>query len=407
MSKIRTALWLTPILVIGGILFILIPGMWMYMGVTAKTLHPNPQTAPAVTLAPPPPNWTGSVEQGRQIVRAALAERNLPGLSVAVGMGSDIVWAEGFGFADLDKRSLVTPNHVFRIGTASMVLTSAAIGRMLEKGWLNLDDPIQKYVPAFPEKQRPVTVRQLMAHVSGIRNDGGDESPLYAQHCEQPVEALKHFADRELLFDPGTQYSFSNYGWILLSSAVEAAAGEPFLSFMKGQVFEPLGMRHTMADSTATPVPDRATSYFPRFMARPTYGLHLTRDVDYSCYAGAGAFLSTPSDLARFGLAINSGKLLKRSTVQLLQMPHRLPSGDETGYALGWDLETVTLRGGPVTSYGHDGDVLGGMAASLATFPEQAMAVAVTSNISYADTYSIAVKIAQAFAAEGGGPARK
>ena len=192
----------------------------------------------------------------------------------------------------------------------------------------------------------------------------------------------------------------------MVSAAIEAAAGKPFLTFMQEQVFEPLKMDDTMADS-AEPLPDRATPYFPRFGADPRYGLHLMRPIDYSCYAGASVFLSTPSDLVRFGLAINGGKLLQPATVQLLQSSLRLPSGEETGYGLGWDLETVTLAGEQTRAVGHDGDSLGGMVASLMTFREPALVVAVTSNISYADTASLALSIAQAFAEHGRSPALK
>jgi CubicO group peptidase (beta-lactamase class C family) len=292
----------------------------------------------------------------------------------------------------------VTPHTRFRIGNASTVLTSAAAGLLLEKGRLKLDDEIQKYVPEFTEKQWPVTLRQLMAHTAGVRNDGGDEGPLFSQHCERPVEALQHFADRSLRFEPGTQYRFSNYNWIVVSAAIEAAADEPFLTFMQKQIFAPLGMNDTLADSATEPIPDRATFYFPRFAADPHYGLHLMRPVDYSCYAGSSAFLSTPSDLVRFGMAINSGKLLQPATVQLLQTSQRLPSGQETGYGLGWDLETVPLLEKQTRVIGHDGETLGGMVASLMTFPERGLVVAVISNISYADTPGVALKIAQAFA---------
>ena len=106
-------------------------------------------------------------------------------------------------------------------------------------------------------------------------------------------------------------------------------------------------------------------------------------------------------------MAINSGKLLQPATVQLLQTSQRLASGQETGYGLGWDLETVALAGVQTTVVGHDGDSLGGMVASLMTFRDQGIVVAVTSNISYADTSGVALKIAQAFAEQGTRPARK
>jgi CubicO group peptidase (beta-lactamase class C family) len=288
----------------------------------------------------------------------------------------------------------------FRIGTASATLTSAAVGLLLERGRLQLDEEIQTYVPEFPKKQWPVTLRQLMGHLAGVRNDGGDEGPLLSRRCERIVDALPSFAERPLLFEPGTQYRSSSYGWILVSAAVEAAADEPFLTFMRKQIFEPLGMGDTMPDSAAEQVPDRVTFYFPRYAANPRHGLHLMRPIDYSCYAGASAFLSTPSDLVRFGLAIASGKLLHPGTVRLLQTSQRLASGEETGYGLGWDLEAVTLAGEQAHVVGHDGESLGGMLTSFITFRERGMVVAVTSNISYADTFTLALNVAQAFGAQ-------
>ena len=406
MARKRYETWLALIVVAVVLIPAAILGMFVFMFVTATRLHPDSQGIRSVTNSDPSSKWSDAVERSRQVMRTALAEQNLPGLSVAVGVGGEIVWAEGFGFADLENQVPVRPDTRFRIGTASKVLTSAAVGLLMERDRLKLDAEIQTYVPEFPKKQWPVTLHQLMAHRGGVRNDGGDESPVYAQHCERPVEGIRSFADGSLLFEPGTQYRYSNFGWILVSAAVESAAAEPFLTFMQNQVFRPLGMDDTEADAATEPIPDRATPYFPRFAADPRYGLHLMRDIDLSCYAGAGVFLSTPSDLVRFGMAIQGGKLLKPATVQLLQTSQRLPSGEETGYGLGWDLETVTLAGEQTQVAGHDGEVLGGPVASLITSRERGLVVAVTSNISYADTYALALSIAGAFAEQGNSPAR-
>ena len=403
----RTETWVALLALGVGLLPVALLGLWGFMKATATPLHPDPQAVSAVTDSTPLPQWAGAVEQGQRLVRAALNEQNLPGLSVAVGAGGDIVWAEGFGWADLEKRVPVAPDTKFRIGTASNVLTSAAVGLLMEDGRLNVENPIQTYVPAFPEKQWPVTLRQLMGHLAGIGTDSGDEGPLLSVRCERPVEALQHFAERPLLIEPGTEYRYSSYGWILVSAAVEAAADEPFLTFVQNRIFGPLEMDDTMADSATEPIPGRATFYFPRFAADPRYGLHPMRPLDYSCYAGASAFLSTPSDLVRFGLAIHGGKLLQPATVQLLQTSQRLTSGEETGYGLGWDLETVTLEGGEALVVGHDGDALGGMVASFMMLPERGIIVAVTSNISYADTFALGVSIAQVFAEPGRTPAGK
>lgn len=400
MSGNRIPTWLTLLLAAAGLLAAAIGGLWTYMIATATPLHPDARAVPSTAGTAAPGKWAGAAEEARRIVRASLAEKNLPGLSVAAGAGGEILWAEGFGFADLETRAPVTPQHRFRIGTASTVLTAAAAGLLVEDGRLQLDEPIQTYVPEFPRKQWPVTLRHLMGHVSGLPDDGGDEAPLLSRHCTHSAEAVQFFAEGALRFEPGTRFRTSSYGWILVSAAVEEAAEEPFLAFAEKRVFAPLAMRDTVPDSA----PGRAVSYFPRFAADPKYGPDPMSGVDYSCYSGASVFLSTPSDLVRFGLAVNRGKLLRPDTVRLLQTSQRLASGEETGYGLGWDLETVTLAGKPARVVGHNGTLLGGIAASLVTFPEHGLAVAVLANIAYADTFALAVKIAQVFAARG--PAR-
>jgi CubicO group peptidase (beta-lactamase class C family) len=340
------------------------------------------------------------VDRARNVLRTALAEQNLPGLSVAVGAGGDIVWAEGFGWADVKAGRRVTPDTRFRIGTASTALTAAAVGVLLDQGELKLDDEIQTYVPQFPKKQWPVTLRQLMGHVAGVRTDSDDDRPLSHHRCERPVEAVSHFADAALLFEPGTQYRYSKYGWVLVSAAVEAAAGQPFLTFMREQVFRPLGMNDTGAESAKEENPEDvggpgedappltlirelileplgvvsaraqaptepATFYVPGWGPHPVarHGLHVRHPRNLSCYAGAMAFFSTPSDLVRFGLAMNSGTLLQPATVPAL------PTGESS------DEEVV----------------------SLMTFREGGIVVAVMSNISHADTPALARKVAEAF----------
>ncbi len=389
--------WLALLVVAVGGLIAALMGLHAYVTLTATRLHPEPGSVTSVSRTAPAPRWAEAAERARQVARAALSEQNLPGLSIAVGAGDEIVWAEGFGWANLEDRVPVSPETRFRIGTASTVLTSVAVGRLLEQGRLALDDEIQARVPAFPRKPWPVTLRQLMAHTAGVRNDGGDESPLFSRNCDSPVEGLDVFAGRPLLFEPGTRFRYSSFGWILVSAAVEQAAGDSFLRVMREQVFEPAGMRDTREDVPAEASTRQATAYFPRYAADPDYGLHLMRPIDSSCYAGAGAFVSTPSDLVRFGLAVARGTLLRPETVQLFQTSQRLPSGEQTGYGLGWDLETVALPGGPARVAGHDGDVLGGRVASLMTFPEHGLVVAVTSNISYADTFAIGADVARAF----------
>lgn len=428
MLKRRTQTWLALGVVGGvGLLLAAILGLWAFMSATATPLHSTPESVPSVTRSAPSREWAGAVERGRQVMRAAVTEQNLPGASVAAGVDGDIVWAEGFGWADLGTHELdftgqlalgnalknnshvrVTPETRFRIAGVSMALTSAAVGRLVEDGALKFDDEIQKYVPDFPKKQWPVTLRQLMAHVAGVRNDAGDEAPLTTR-CERTVDGLQleRFVERPLLFEPRTKYRYSTYGWVVVSAAVEAAAHQPFFTYMRRQIFEPLGMVDTIPESWTEPIPRRATAYHPRFAADSRYDPDLAREGDHSCFAGGGAYLSTPSDLVRFGMAITIGKLLQPATVNTLLTPQRLASGEDTGSGLGWKLETASLAGEPARLVRQDDRRSVGGSTSLMLFPERGIVVAVTTNITFADTSSMALTIGEAFAEHAKHPARK
>ena len=382
-----------------GVLFAAVLGVVSFINATSTTVHPSAQEVPSVTRSAPSAKWARAVEQGRQLARASLVEQNLPGLSVAVGVDGDLVWAEGFGWANVENRVPVTPATRFRIGHASKALTSVAVGLLLEKGRLHLGDEIQRYVPAFPRKQWPVTLRQLMGHMAGVRHYEDEAEYMTSAHCERASDGLQAFANDPLRFEPETEARYSTYGWVLVSAAVEAVANEPFFTFMRTHIFAPLGMADTIVDSAIDPIPDRATFYYPRYSGDPSTGPELAATVEYSCFAGAGAFLSTPSDLVRFGNALGSGKLLPSATVRMLQTPQLLSSGAETEFGLGWRVETVPLAGEPTRLASEASRTLLGGSAQFMTFPERGIVVAVTTNISKADTRSIALKIGEAFAA--------
>jgi CubicO group peptidase (beta-lactamase class C family) len=388
--------WLAPAIVIAGLVLTGVAGFVRYLIVTNKPLHTTPKEIPSVSDTPPAARWEDAVQKGREIARARIVEENLPGLSVAVGVDGAIVWAEGFGWADLETRALVSPVTRFRIGHVSNTLTSSGVGVLLEERKLRLDEEIQEYVPAFPRKRWPVTLRQLMGNVAGVRHykdtEWGDKPTA---HCERASEGLETFANDPLLFEPETEYRYSTYGWVLVSAAVESAAGEPFFQFMRKRVFEPLQMSHTGFDLESKAIPDRATSYY-----RGNLGREITTNVDYSCFAGGGAFVSTPSDLVRFGEALAGGRFLQRDTVRTLQARQQLRSGADTNYGLGWMLDTVDLPGGPTRLVSHASRTLEGASTTLLVFPDRGLAVAVSSNMSFAAATQAAMAIAGAFAAK-------
>jgi CubicO group peptidase (beta-lactamase class C family) len=394
MRRRRIHPWLLILLIVGAIILAAIPSMWWYMGATVTILHPNAQKVPAVT-ARAEQSWKSAIAAAQQFVRSKVAERNLPGVSVAVGVGGELVWAEGIGYADLETKQVMNARHRLRLGTATTAITAAAAGLLLEQGKIDLDAEAQRYVPSFPRKNWPITLRHLMSHTSGLRDDGGDESPLYSMNCKAAEESFPAFADLTMRFEPGTDYWFSKFGWMLLSAILERVSGQTLETFLQGNVFAPAGMRETVVD--APKVQDAARYYFPRFMADTTYGYHDLRDTNVACYSGSMFLWTTPSDLVRFALAMEAGKIVRPQTLALLRSDQRLRSGKTTGYGLGWDLDTVALNGLSLPTVGHNGDVLGGMASSLLVIPTRGITVVVMSNIAYAGTDTLALRIAEEF----------
>ena len=388
---------LTLIVVVAGVIFAIGVGVYSFLKSATIRVHGRAEDVPSAATGRPPEEWAAAVEHGRSLVRAAVVHQNLPGISIAVGVRGKLVWTEGFGWADIEKRTPITPGTRFRVGHASKPLTSAAVGLLLEKRALHLNDEIQTYVPAYPKKAWPVTLHQLMGHMAGLRHYDREEDYMPTAHCERAADGVPRFADDPLRFEPDTRHSYSTFGWILVSAAVESAAGEPFFAFMRSRVFQPLGMADTTADAGTAPMPNRATFYYPRFSGDPTFGPAPAAPVDYSCFAGAGAFLSTPSDMVRFGLAMVNGTLLQSATVTRLQTPQQLASGAETGYGLGWTVETIEVNGEPTRLHGHSSRTLLGASAWIMTFPDLDVVVGLTSNISFADLKLTGLKVAEAF----------
>jgi CubicO group peptidase (beta-lactamase class C family) len=222
-----------------------------------------------------------------------------------------------------------------------------------------------------------------VAGVHRIRGDNNDAMPT--SHCASLDEAVALLAGDPLLFEPGTQHRYSTWGWALVSAVIEGAAGEPFPRFMVRQVFEPLGMDRTVAAETEE-------------LDGIAHGAG--RQPDYSCVAGGGAFLSTPTDLVRLGSAMLKPGPLKKETIALFQTPTRLASGASTTYALGWTVGSVPLAGEPARMVSHRGSPAGGT-VSLLTFPDLGLAVAAAANMGDARGVDpFALQVAEAFTRE-------
>lgn len=332
--------------------------------------------------------YAPAIDFARTLVKAMMEESGTPGVSLAVGIDGKIVWSEGFGYADVEHRVPVWEDTRFRIGSVSKPLTAAALGLLYEQGRLDLDAPIQDYVPTFPAKRWPISSRQVAGHLAGIRHYR-DQEFLSARHYESVLQGLEIFEADSLLFEPGTRYSYSSYGWNLISGVVEGASGVDFLVYMRENVFDRLGMEHTIADHTDSIIAQRTGFY-----QRTDDGRIINaRYVDNSYKWAGGGFLSTPEDLLGFGFAHLDGGFLKPETVDLLWTSQRTSDGQATNYGIGW---AVTTEDGRVTQASHGGGSIGGTTFLLIR-PEERAVLAIVGNLTQAPTSSPAGLILDSF----------
>lgn len=332
---------------------------------------------PSQADAAPDPRFAEAVDSARTLAEDYVRASHVPGVSIAVGRGGEVVWAEAFGYADLSQEVLATPRTLYPVGSISKSFTAVAAAVLHERGRLDFDVPIQTYLPDFPEKQWPITTGQLMGHIAGVVRSRGMAETLRQARCEDARAAIDVVALDSLDFEPGTRWRYSNFGYRLVGGVVEAAAGEPFLSFVDREVFTPAGMERTVPD-LGDEGPDEAVKYDRASMGTLRRG----QPIDMSCSMAPGGFLSTPTELVQFGHAMLGGELLQPETVRLLWTPQRLSSGAATEYGYGWTIDNVALgddEEATTPMIGHGGSVLGGRAI-LMILPEQDMVVAVMTN---------------------------
>jgi serine beta-lactamase-like protein LACTB, mitochondrial len=322
----------------------------------------------AVAGSPPPP-YARAIEQSRAMLDEVL--QLYPGTSVAVAVGNDIVWSTAYGYADVERHRPVSRSTQFRIYEVAMPLTAAAMCRLADEGRLDLDAPIQRYVPGLVDADVPVSARQLAAHLSGARDlADGEDMPA---PCADARDAVRRLPRQVFVRTPGLSHAMSRPGYAVLSAVLEAASGKSFPDLLAETVASPAGMASTMTDDPRRFLPGRTLFY-----ERGWFGLLGTaRPVDPSCRWGGGGLLSTTADLVRFGEALINGDFLRRETLETMFTPVRTRFGEDTGYGLGWHVD-ADARGRRWVWHGGRG--VGGRAA-IVIVPHARLVTVMLSNI--------------------------
>lgn len=267
------------------------------------------------------------------LIEAELEKKRLPGVATAIIFDQETIFEESFGFANLEAKISITPQTIFRIGSITKLFTATAIMQLCENGLLQLDDKIASYI-SLPSELTSITVRQLMAHTSGLPR----EAPLdYMETLKFPgiEEIMNSMGEVSLLADSGSRYSYSNLGYALLGSVIEQISNSPYKQYVIDQILQPLGMNHSGFDLTDKHRSQAALGY--HFMDPHERAGDL--DLDIGGFSPAGQIYSSVADMARF-IAWQFGEqsnILAADSRQEMYAP-LLSISNEEGAALGWGL---------------------------------------------------------------------
>lgn len=318
-------------------------------------------------------------------IAAWMAKSKAPALSVAVVAGDKLIWSKGYGAANLETQTAARTDTVYRLASITKSVTAIAVMQLVEKGKIDLDAPVQKYCPAYPEKQWTITPRQLLVHFAGVRHNKLDEI-FSTKHYSTINDAVAAFKDDALLHEPETKYFYSTPGYVLLGCAIEGASGASYLDYIKENIFKPAGMKQTQADDVFTIIPNRAAGYRTAFSgAIQNAPLH-----DTSIKIPAGGLVSTVEDMARFAIAVNTNQLVKAETLEKMWTKPKTRDGKESNYAYGF---LVAEENGQkqITNDGSQA----GTRTYLLMLPKEKFAVILMTNLEKAWCEELAPKIAE------------
>jgi CubicO group peptidase (beta-lactamase class C family) len=318
-------------------------------------------------------------------IESYVKDKGIPGLSIAIAMDNELVFEKGFGLADVENDVAATANTRYRTASIAKSLTAVVILSLVNDKKIDLDQEIQTYCVDYPKKKWPVTVRQVMGHLGGVRHYKSGDEALSTKHFFTLKSALATFADDPLLNEPGTQYRYSSFGYNLLGSVAECAGEKDFFSLVDERIIQPAKMQHTVVDDTLAIVKNRSRGYF-----RPNRAVLFRLPRDHTLVAGelynaplhdtsskipGGGLLSTAPDLVRFACAVNTGKLLPEQLVEEMWTEQKTTSGKTTGYGLGWGVGNQFDR----RRVSHTGGQ-SGTSTVLTLFPDSGVSVAIMCN---------------------------
>lgn len=324
------------------------------------------------------PQYITEVQTARRHLFALMKERDLPSASIAVAKDGIIIWAEAFGYADVERKITACPSTQYRIQSVSKPLSALAMAKLYEQGKLDIDADIRNYVPEFPDKGHKITARLLALHRSGIRDYRDDFEALEAKKYDSFIEGLNQFKNDPLEFVPGERFQYSTFNYWLLNAVIECASAMPFQQYMQDNIFKPLGMASTTVATSGDTFPNQAC-YYDNVTPYSSDGSMVNSPPYPLAYLYE---ISTAEDLVRFAnslaSSLPSGFIKKETREMLFEAQSRYAF--IIGYSMGWmSARDLHLR----KTYFHFGAGSGGT-SFLAIFPEQNVSIAILANLGHA-----------------------
>ncbi|MEO8073219.1 MAG: serine hydrolase domain-containing protein [Acidobacteriota bacterium] len=307
-----------------------------------------------------------------KFITEQIQKRKIPGLSVAVIKDGKVIKAAGYGLANLELQVPATPNTVYEIGSISKQFASEALMLLVEDGKVNLDDPINKYLPAnVPATWQKITVRDLLSHTSGLKDwtEIKDFSYRREYSAEEFIALVKDFP---LLYQPRDNWSYSNTNLPLVGIIVEKASGKTFEEFVTERILQPLNLHSIRFKHQADVVPNRATGYELR-NDKWENGEPFRPKV----IAASGGIVATATDLAKWWEAVLHGKIVKQTSLEQMLQPAKLNDGRTVAHGFAFFIDT--FNGHQMIQ--HFGSTVGGFGSIVRYYPKENLTLAVIGNL--------------------------
>lgn len=384
-----------------GIVLVVVTAVLLIAAFIFSISVERPNTPPQITSVALDQTYEANARQAAAWMESLYAQHLLPSLSVAVGIDGQLVWQGVIGYADLDDEKLADISTTYRIGSISKPMTAVVAMRLQEKGIFSIDDNFSNYVEDYSANYYSanyanISIKQLLSHQAGVRHYIEISETFNFTEYATTREAAAVVEQDALLFEPGHGFNYSTYGYTLASLAMEAAAARPFEQLMQEELFSPLGLHTTSFNKVGeTDALNRSIPYLEIGQS-----LYTSPDPNVSNKYAGGGFLSTPTDLVKFGNALLNETLLRAETLETLWTPVNLAGAkpNPQNYALGF-----RVGGDDLGEFVHHGGKSVGGYSFLLIYPQAKVVVAFTSNImpegNSVDRLTEAQKLAEIFSA--------